>query len=132
MVVGIGLALPFLFRVLGFLLRTLRGRLLSFVTPDALSEIPPWAREGASPTVMGYVRSGKGLGRLRKAYWQLQPGQGSLRVKGWLGNKAMATKPPSRHVEGLFLDYVELPTTEGNTISLYLTKDWAARYREAM
>jgi hypothetical protein len=132
MVVGIAMALPFLFRVLGFLLRTLQGRLLSFVSPDAASEIPAWARESGSTMVLGFIRSGKGLGRLRRAYWKLRPGEGSLRVKGWLGSKAMELKPPGQHVEGLFLDYVELPTKDGNLISIYLTKDWAARYREAM
>lgn len=126
MVVGIGFALPFLFRVLGFLLQTLRGRLMSFVKPELATNEP-----GAT-MLLGYVRSGKGLGRLRKAYWKLKPGTASVSIRGWLGKKAVEVSPPQRHVEGLFLDYVELNTRDGQPLSLYLTKDWAAVYREAM
>lgn len=131
LVVGIGIAVPFLFRVVVFLLRTLRGRALSFVSPDLESEIPAWARENGATIVLGYVRSGTGLGRLRKAYWKLRPGSGNLQVRGWLGQKAVAVNAPGRHVEGLFLDYVELATSDGNPVSLYLTKDWAALYQAA-
>ncbi len=131
-VVGIGFMLPFLFRVLGFLLRTLQGRLLSFSKPDAANEIPDWARGGASKVLVGYVRSGKGLGRLRKAYLKLEPGASTLRVRGWLSNSEVKVDKPGRHVEGLFLDFVELSTSEGKPVSLYLTKDWAGVYREAM
>ncbi|MBM3758972.1 MAG: DUF4126 domain-containing protein [Acidobacteria bacterium] len=125
MVVAIGVALPFLFRVVGFLLRTLQGRLLSFVKPEA--------QGGAGETmVVGYVRTGKGLGRLRKASWRLKPGQASVVIRGWFGRKELEVSPPLRHAEGLFLDYVELNTREGQPLSLYLTKDWAAVYREAI
>jgi len=123
-VVGIGFMLPFLFRVLGFLLRTLQGRLLSFSKPELASE--------GESVVMGYVRSGKGLGRFKKGYLKVSPGSATLRVRGWFGDKEMALRAPGRHVEGLFLDFVELSTTEGKPISLYLTKDWGGVYREAM
>lgn len=132
MVVGIVVALPFLFRVLGFLLRTLRGRLLSFAKLDVSSEIPSWARENGARTLLGYIRTGPGVGRLRKAYWKVMPGGGSLKIRGWLGEKAIGVGAPGRLVEGLFLDYVEMSTSDGKPVSLYLTKDWAAYYREAM
>lgn len=131
MVVAIGFALPYLFRVLGFLLRTLQGRLFSFARPD-VGEIPAWAREGGSNTILGFVRSGKGLSRLRRAYWQVSPSGGSLRVRGFLGEKSVGLRANRRHVEGLFLDYVELVTAEGTEVSLYMTKDWAGYYREAI
>ncbi len=122
-VVGIGFMLPFLFRVLGFLLRTLQGRLFSFTRPD---------EAGAGKPILGYVRSGKGLGRLKKGYLKLSPGTATLRVRGWFGNNEMTLQRPGRHVEGLFLDFVELSTSDGKPISLYLTKDWGSVYREAI
>jgi hypothetical protein len=121
-VAGIGLMLPFLFRVLAFLLRTLRGRLLSFSRPEEAA---------TDRAVVGYVRSGKGLGRLKKGYLKLSPEPATLRVRGWFGEKEMPLCPPGRHVEGLFLDFVELSTSDGKAISLYLTKDWGSVYREA-
>jgi len=131
-VVGIGLMLPFLVRVLGFLLRTLRGRLLSFAGPDTAGEIPDWARDGGSKIVKSYVRSGKGMGRLRKAYLQMRPGATRLKLRGWFGEQEMELKVPGRHVEGLFLDFVETTNGAGLPVSVYLTKDWARAYREAM
>lgn len=131
MVVGIAIAVPFLWRVIAFLLRTMRGRLLSFDRPNG-DEIPDWARNGEGTVLLGFIRSGKGLGRLKRAYWRPGPADASLRVRGWLGSKAVALRPDGRRVEGLVLDYVELTTAEGAAVSLYLTKDWTALYREAM
>ena len=123
-VVGIGFMLPFLFRVLGFLLQTLVGRITSFTKPGLASK-------GGS-VVTGYVRSGKGLGRLKKGYLKIAPGRATLRVRGWFGDKEVSLSSPGRHVEGFFLDFVELSTTEGKPISLYLTKDWGGVYRDAI
>ena len=122
-VVGIGFMLPFLFRVLGFLLRTLKGRLLSFSRPN---------EAGEGNVIVGYVRSGKGLGRLKKGYLKVSPGGATLRVRGWFGDKELTLRAPGRHAEGLFLDFVELSTTDGKPISLYLTKEWGGVYREAI
>jgi hypothetical protein len=44
----------------------------------------------------------------------------------------MSLLSPGRHVEGFFLDFVELSTAEGKPISLYLTKDWGGVYRDAI
>lgn len=131
-VVGIALALPYLFRVVRFLLRTLYGRLFSFARPDEVSEVPAWARAGGVRPVVGYVRTGKGLGRLRKAYWQVLPSGGNLRLRNFFGEKSVGLAPSRKHVEGLFLDYVEMATQDGAPVSLYLTKDWATLYREAI
>lgn len=121
MLVGILFALPFLWRVLRFLVSTLLGRLTSLVPVEGTSR---------EEVILGYVRSGKGLGRLRKAYWNPQVAR--LRVSGWFGGREMAVRKNVRHVEGVVLDYVECTTDDGMPLSLYLTKDWAARYRAAM
>jgi hypothetical protein len=75
-----------------------------------------------------YVRSGKGLGRLREAWIS----GNFLKVKGWWGSKQLQIQTRGRHEQGLFLDFVEFTTSEGKPVSVYLTKDWAASYREAM
>lgn len=127
---GIGFALPFLFRVLRFLLRTAKGRMLSFVPPVVSEEIPEWAKQDGSMIVLGFIRSGKGLGRLRKAYLNYGEGKNTLRMKSFLSEKTIELAEPGKHVEGLFIDYVELSGKNGNAISIYLTKDWAAVYRK--
>ena len=129
-VVGIGFALPFLIRVLRFLLRAATGRLLSFVPPIASDEIPGWAKQDGAQTVLGFVRSGKDLGRLRKAYLNYGGTRSTLRIKSFLSDRTIELMEPGRHAEGLFLDYVELSAKDGKAISIYLTKDWAAVYRK--
>lgn len=129
-VIGIAFMLPFLLRVLRFLLRAVSGRLLSFTHPDPDIEIPAWARAVDTRTVLGFVRSGKGLGRLRHAYLSVGASDATLRVKGFLGGeKAIAIRKREEAVRGLFLDYVEMQASDGSTISIYLTKDWASYYR---
>ncbi len=127
---GIGFALPFLFRVLRFLLRAASGRLLSFVPPVVSEEIPEWAKQDGSMIVLGFIRSGKGLGRLRKAYLNYGGDKNTLRMKSFLSEKTIELVEPGKHVEGIFIDYVELSSKNGNAISIYLTKDWAAVYRK--
>lgn len=129
-VAGIGFALPFLVRVLRFLLRAASGRMLSFVPPVASEEIPEWAKQDGSQIVLGFVRSGKDLGRLRRAYLSYGNGSTSLRMKSFMSEKRIELKEPGRQIEGLFLDFVELTTKDEQLISLYLTKDWAAVYRK--
>jgi hypothetical protein len=116
MVLGIALTLPYLFRVLRFFWNTLRGRLLSF------------SPQRSTAGMRCYVRSGKGLGRLREAWIS----GNFLKVKGWWGSKQLQIQTRGRHEQGLFLDFVEFTTSEGKPVSVYLTKDWAASYREAM
>ena len=125
----IGFALPFLLRVLHFLFRAASGRMLSFVVPVASEEIPKWATQGGSPIVLGFVRSGKSLGRLRRAYLSCGDGKDILRIESFLSQKTIELKEPGKHIEGLFLDYLELSTQDGKAISIYLTKDWAAVYK---
>ena len=116
MVLGIALMLPYLFRVLRFFWNTLRGRVLSF------------APRKSANGLRCYIRSGKGLGRLREAWIA----GNSLEVGGWWGSKKVQIESKGRHAEGLFLDFVEFTTSEGKPVSVYLTKDWAGSYREAM
>ncbi|WP_051669403.1 DUF4126 domain-containing protein [Bryobacter aggregatus] len=129
----IAVALPFLLRVLRFLLRTVTGRLLSFSHPDADVEIPAWARVAGSQSVLGFVRSGKGLGRLRHAYLSMGPGSVMLHVKGLFGKeKTFVIAKREEPVRGLFIDYVEMKTDTGIALSIYFTKDWASYYRQGL
>lgn len=112
---SVGLALPFLYRVLRLLWQALVGRIF-------------WRTAGVSDKqVLGYVRSGKGLGRLRRIWWRPEAGQ--LRLTGWLGDKSVDLAPDYQQVEGLFLDYVLLQSGDGRKISIYLTKDWGRLVR---
>jgi hypothetical protein len=113
LVAGIAVALPFLYRVLRLLWQALVGRIF-------------W-RTASEGEWLGYVRSGKGLGRLRKVWWREHPGQ--LRWKGWMGEKTLELAGGAEQVEGLFLDYVLLQASDGRKLSIYLTKDWGRLVR---
>ncbi len=130
-VAGIAIMLPFLLRVLRFLLRTVTGRLLSFSHPDPDIEIPAWARQPGARTILAFVRNGKGLGRLRQIYLGRDGAQTTLRLKTFLGGqKTIAVRKLEEPVCGLFLDYIEITAADGATLSVYLTKDWASYYRD--
>lgn len=130
-VIGIVAMLPFLFRVLRFLLRTVVGRLLSFTHPDPQVEIPDWARVAGAHTVLGFVRSGQGLGKLRHAYLSLKGDTATLRLKKFMGGeRSIAIRKRDAPVRGLFLDYIEMTGEDGLAMSIYLTKDWASYYRD--
>jgi hypothetical protein len=127
-VVGIAAAVPFLYRVLRFLFRTVSGRLLSWTAPDEEAEVPAWAKVDGGRVTKGFVRAGKDLGRLRSAYLSEAGDGATLHVKGMFGRKQWKVERVSAPVEGLVLDFVELQLAGGNEASLYLTKDWG-RYR---
>ena len=127
-VVGIAAAVPFLYRVLRFLFRTVSGRLLSWTAPDEEAEVPAWAKVDGGRVTKGFVRSGKGLGRLRSAFLSEASEGATLRVSAMFGQKQWKVERISATVEGLFLDFIELRLAGGTTASLYLTKDWG-RYR---
>lgn len=129
-VVGIVVALPFLVRVLRFLVATVAGR-LSWSEPDVSDEVPEWARGEGGRVTKGFVRDGKGLGRLRMGFLEAQGAGGVLRVKGWTGVKTARVQQVLVPVEGLFLDMVALRLEGGGSASLYLTKDWGRRLRKA-
>ncbi len=124
-VVGIALALPFLVRILRFLLRTLTGRLTSFLRPSRTAEIPAWARPAGSDVVLCFVRSGRSLGRLRRAYLARGSEGGVLRWEGAFGKKEVPLREIGSPVRGLFLDMVEMTAVDGERLSVYITKDWA-------
>lgn len=115
---GILLALPFLWRVLVFLFSALRGRLAS---SGALR---------SSAELKAFVRAGGGFGRLRRARVKFRDQPVSIEVRGWWKPKQVTVQGPGRHVQGILLDFVEWPLTGGRSVSVYLTKDWAAVYRD--
>jgi hypothetical protein len=123
--VGIALAIPYLVRILRFFLRTLTGRLASFHDPDPASEIPAWARPEGVPATLCFIRSGKSLGLLRRAYLARLGSGGVLRLQGALGRKEIHLRQIGEPTRGLFLDMIELTATDGARLSVYLTKDWS-------
>jgi hypothetical protein len=131
-IVGIAVMLPYLFRVLFFLLRTAWGVLMSWTEPDPDSEIPAWAAAPGHRVIKGYIRSGKGLARLRPAYVRLDRDSAVLSSKGWFSTKTETMKLPGRLVSGVVLDFLELETADGRKASLYLTKDWSRYYSGAV
>ncbi len=126
-VVGIALAIPYLYRILRFMLRTLVGRVSNFAEPD-VDEVPEWARQGGGRTVLCFVRGGKSLGRLRAAYLTRLGSGGTLCVPSPFGRKELGIRRFDEPVRGVFLDYLEMSTTDGARLSVYLTKDWARYY----
>jgi hypothetical protein len=124
-VAGIAIAIPYLIRILRFLLRTLGGRLSSFAEPDVEGEIPEWARAHGARTTLCFVRTGKGLGKLRLAYLTRQGAGAILRVQGAFQRKEVDIQKLDEPVRGLFLDMIEMTARDGSRLSVYLTKDWA-------
>lgn len=130
-VTGIAIMVPFLLRVLRFLLRTVTGRLLSFNHPNPDIEIPAWARRSGERSVLAFVRNGKGLGRLRQIYLGLGGTETTLRLRSLFGGqKTIAVSKCEEPVRGLFLDSIDMTAQDGAKISVYLTKDWAGYYRD--
>jgi hypothetical protein len=129
-VVGIAIAIPYLLRILRFLLRTLGGRLGSFADPDVDGEIPEWVRENAGRSVLCFVRSGKSLGKLRPAFLAREGAGGMLWLDGAFHRKEIPLKKLDEPVRGVFLNMIEMTASDGNRLSVYLTKDWA-RYWDA-
>lgn len=129
-VVGIAIAIPYLLRILRFLLRTLGGRLGSFADPDVAGEIPEWVREQRGRPTLCFVRSGKSLGKLRPAYLTREGTGGMLRLDGAFNRKEIELKRLDEPVRGIFLNMIEMTASDGTRLSVYLTKDWA-RYWDA-
>lgn len=129
-VVGIAIAIPYLLRILRFLLRTLGGRLGSFADPDVEGEIPEWATQAGARTTLCFIRSGKSLGKLRPAYLSRQGAGAVLRLEGAIKRKEIAIKQLDQPMRGLFLNMIEMTASDGTRMSVYLTKDWA-RYWDA-
>jgi hypothetical protein len=123
-VVGIAIAIPYLVRILRFMVRTLLGRLGAFTEPPT-GEVPDWAQSGGGRTLLCFVRRGKGIGRFRMAYLTRLGAGGVLRVKSGFGKKEIELRRLDEPVRGVFLDFVEMTATDGSRLSVYLTKDWA-------
>lgn len=117
-VLGILLMLPFLWRVLVFLSSALWGRLAGGEALRGAGEL------------QGFVRAGGGLGRLRRATVRHKDQPVSIAVRRWWRSKQVTVQGPGRHVEGILLDFVEWPLAGGRSVSVYLTKNWAAVYRD--
>ncbi len=115
---GILFTLPFLWRVLVFLASALRGRLASGNSLRGRSDL------------QAFVRAGGGFGRLRRATVKFRDQPVNIEVRGWWKSRQVSVQGPGRHVEGILLDFVEWPLSGGRSVSVYLTKDWAAVYRD--
>jgi hypothetical protein len=131
LMLGITAMLPYLLRTMRFLLRTAWGVLMSWTEPNVESEIPAWAAAPGHKVIKGYVRSGRGFARLRAAYLRLDHDGALISSKGWFSTQTLVLKAPGRHVSGVVLDYLELETPQGQSLSLYLTKDWSRYYSGA-
>lgn len=130
-VVGIAIAIPYLLRILRFLLRTLGGRLGSFAQPDVEGEIPEWVREQGGRATLCFVRSGQNLGKLRAAYLTRSGGGAVLRLEGAFHRKEIAIKRLDEPVRGVFLNMMEMTAQDGSRLSVYFTKDWARYWDQA-
>lgn len=133
-IIGIVLALPFLVRILRFFLRTLGGRLLP-LDPDTDGELPDWSRAHRGRTLLCFVRSGKNLGNLRRAYLEIHGTSGTqavgatLRLAGIFGRKELAIQSLGGLQTGLFLDVLSLTAQHPGDVTVYLTKDWSKYYQ---